>query len=188
MKCFLGLSNPHITQQTKSINSNKIITKMSKSCGSKISIFQEAIDHCRWKTVLRNNVLTQNELQEHNLHQFAGKRFDEIILRVYNMCDKIKGIGMLSIYDITSAICRYNKIIIDKIYIIGKGPKRAISLLNIKAKTQKIEGVRVRLKYVEISEILKAFYEQNYEINSQILNSNNGDDFETFICNWQKNK
>ena len=110
---------------------------MSKSCGSKISIFQEAIDHCRWKTVLRNNVLTQNELQEHNLHQFAGKRFDEIILRVYNMCDKIKGIGMLSIYDITSAICRYNKIIIDKIYIIGKGPKRAISLLNIKAKTQK---------------------------------------------------
>ena len=182
----MGLSNPHITQQTKSINCNKIITKMSKSCGSKRSIFQEAIDHCRWKSVLRNNVLTQNELQEHNLHQFAGKRFDEIILCVYNICDKVKGIGMLTIYDITSAICRYNKIIIDKIYIIGKGPKRVISLLNIKAKTQKIEGVT--LKYVEIPEILKAFYEKNYEINSQIKNSNNGDEFETYICNWQKNK
>ena len=159
---------------------------MSKLCGSKRPIFQEAEDHCRWKSVLRNNVLTQNELQEYNLHQFAGKRFDEIILCVYNICDKVKGIGMLTIYDITSAICRYNKIIIDKVYIIGKGPKRAISLLNIKAKTQKID--RVTLKYVEISEILKAFNDKNYEINSQIKNSNNSDDFETYICNWQKNK
>jgi hypothetical protein len=159
---------------------------MSRSCGSKRYIFQEAIDHCRWKSVLCNNVLTQNELQEHNLHQFASKSFDEILLWVYNICDKVEGIGMLTIYDITSAICRYNKIIIDKIYIIGKGPKRAISLLNIKAKTQKIEGVT--LKYVEIPEILNAFNEKKYEINSQIKNSNNGDDFETYICNWQKNK
>jgi hypothetical protein len=159
---------------------------MSKLCDSKRYIFQEAIDHCRWKSVLRKIVLTQNELQEHILHQFSGKRFDEILLHVYNICDKVKGIGMLTIYDITSAICRYNKIIIERIYIIGKGPKRAISLLNIKAKTQKIEGVI--LKYVEISEILKAFYKKKYEINSQIKHSNNGDDFETYICNWQKNK
>ena len=60
---------------------------MSKSCGSKRYIFQEAVDHCRWKSVLRNNVLMQNELQEQNLHQFACKRFDEIILWVYNICD-----------------------------------------------------------------------------------------------------
>ena len=159
---------------------------MLKSCGSKRYIFQEAVDHCRWKSILRNNVLTQNELQEQNLHQFAGKRFDEILLWVYNICDTVDGIGMLTIYDITSAICRYNKIIIDKIYIIGKGPKRAISLLNIDAKTQKIGCVT--LKYVEISEILEAFNKKNYEMNSQIRNSNNGDDFETYICNWQKNK
>jgi hypothetical protein len=158
---------------------------MSKSCGSKKYIFQEAINHCRWKKVLKTLVLTKTELQERNLHQFANKSFDEILLWVYNICDKIKGIGMLTIYDITSAICRYNKIIIEKIYIIGKGPKRAIMLLNIKEKKQKIEGIL--LKYVEISEILKAFNENNYEINSQIKNSNNGDDFETFICNWQKN-
>jgi hypothetical protein len=151
---------------------------MSNFCGY---IFQEAINHCRWKSVLRK-VLTQNELQEHNLHQFACKRFDEIILWVYDICDTVKGIGMLTIYDITSAICRHNKIIIDKIYIIGKGPKRAIHLLNIKAKTQKIG--RITLKYVEIPEILKAFN----EINSQIINSNNGDDFANYICNWQKNK
>jgi hypothetical protein len=157
---------------------------MSKSCGSERYIFQEALDHCRWKSVL-HNVLMQNKLQQ-ILHTFAYKRFDEIILWVYNMCDTVKGIGILTIYDITSAICRYNKIIIDKIYIIGKGPKRAISLLNIKAKTQKIG--RITLKYVEIPQILNAFNEKNYEMNLKIRNSNNGDDFETYICNWQKNK
>ena len=159
---------------------------MSRSCGSKRYIFQEAIDDCRWKKVLRNNVLVKTEFQEHNLHQFTGKSFNEILLFVYNICDKVEGIGILTIYDITSAICRYNKINIEKIYIIGKGSKRAIRLLDIKAKSQKIENIT--LNYVEIPEILKAFQEKNYEINLQIKNSNNGDDFESYICNWQKDK
>jgi hypothetical protein len=93
---------------------------------------------------------------------------------------------MLSIYDITAAICRFNKINIEKVYIIGKGPKRAIRLLNIKSKTQKIQNII--LQYVEIPEIINAFNEQKYEINLPIKNSSNGDDFESFICNWQKDK
>ena len=159
---------------------------MSNTCVSKSNIFQEAMSHCRWKSVLCNNILTQNELKENNLHKLEDKNFEEILLLVYNICYKVKGIGMLTIYDITSAICRYNKIIIDKIYIIGNGPKRTISLLNIKTKTKNIEGIV--LKYVEIPEILEAFNIKNYEIPLQIKNSNNGDDFETYICNWQKNK
>ena len=159
---------------------------MSCSRSSKRYIFQEAIDHCRWKKVLRNNVLTKTEFQEHNLHEFKSKNFNEILLFVYNICDKVEGIGMLTIYDITSAICRYNKINIEKIYIIGKGPKRAIRLLDVNAKSQKIENIT--LKYVEIPEILKAFQLKKYEINLQIKNSNNGDDFESYICNWQKDK
>jgi len=159
---------------------------MSCSRSSKRYIFQEAIDHCRWKKVLRNNVLAKTEFQEHNLQQFTSKSFNEILLFVYNICDKVEGIGMLTIYDITSAICRYNKINIDKIYIIGKGPIRAIHLLVVKAKTQKIQNIS--LKYVEIYQILEAFREKNYEINLQIIHSNNGDDFESYICNWQKDK
>jgi hypothetical protein len=157
---------------------------MSCSRSSKRYIFQEAIDHCRWKKVLRDNVLAKTEFQEHNLEQFTSKSFNEILLFVYNICDKVEGIGMLTIYDITFAICRYNKINIEKIYIIGNGAKRAIRLLDVKAKSQKIENI----KYVEIPEILKAFQEKNYEINLQIKNSNNGDDFESYICNWQKDK
>ena len=59
-------------------------------------------------------------------------------------------------------------------------------MLDVKAKSQKIENIK--LNYVEIPEILKAFQEKNYEINLQIKNSNNGDDFESYICNWQKDK
>ena len=165
-------------------NIMKIITKKSNLCGSKEYIFEEAVSHCRWKTVLRKNVLIHKELQEPNLNQFASKSFDEIILWVYNTFNHIYGIGMLVIYDLAAGICRYNGINIDKIYIIGNGPIRAIRLLNIKAKTQKIGCLT--LKYVEIPEILKVFNEKNYLMPSHIRNSNNGDDFESYICNWQK--
>lgn len=104
-------------------------------------------------------------------------------MKYYNICNKVEGIGMLTIYDITSAICRYNKINIEKVYIIGKGN---IRLLNIQTKSQKIQNIT--LKYIEIPEILQAFHEKNYEINLQIKNSKNGDDFESYICNWQKDK
>ena len=159
---------------------------MSNTCGPKAYIFQEAVDHGRWKSALCNNVLTRPELKLDNLHSFKGKNFDEILSDVYNICDKVKGIGILTMYDIVSAICRYNNINIEKIYIIGDGPKRAIRLLNLKAKTQKIEGLT--LKYVEIPEVLKAFHENGYEIIPQLKTSRNGDDFESYICNWQKTK
>lgn len=168
----------------ESTQTQKTINKMTSPHGSKKNIFQEAIDHCRWKKTLQNHVLVKSELQEHNLYQFADKNFNEIFRIVYNICDKVKGIGLLTIYDISSAICRFNKINIDKIYIIGAGPKKAIRLLDVKAKSQKID--KITLKYVEISEILEAFQKKNYKINLQIKNSNNGDDFETYICKWQK--
>lgn len=118
---------------------------MTCFCGSKRYIFQEAIDHCRWKKALLNNVLVKKEFQEHKLHKFAGKSFNEILSFVYNICDKVEGIGMLTIYDITSVICRYNKINIEKIYIIGNGPKRAIRLLDIKAKSEKNRKYNIKI-------------------------------------------
>jgi hypothetical protein len=157
------------------------------TCGiSKKYIFQEALDHCRWKTVLRNEVLAHPDLQEKKLHQFIDNSFDEILLVVHAICDNVYGIGMLSVYDITSAICRYNKINIDNVYIIGGGPKRAIQLLGIKPKVHKIQ--HITLKYVEIIEIIKACNDKSYEIPLHVKQSMNGDDFESYICNWQKDK
>jgi hypothetical protein len=159
---------------------------MANACSSKKYIFQEALDHCRWKTVLRNEVLAHPDLHEKKLHQFIDKSFDEILLVVHAICDNVKGTGMLSVYDITSAICRYNKINIDNVYIIGGGPKRAIQLLGITPKVHSIH--HISLKYVEITEIIRSFTDKTYEIPLHVKQSMNGDDFESYICNWQKDK
>jgi len=155
------------------------------SASIKINIFQEAMDHCRWKRSL-DTVLLRPELHDNILQDYSGKSFEDILLTVYNICEKVKGVGLLTIYDIAAAICRHNNIPIEKVYIIGRGPVRATRLLNIKLKTHKIE--KIALKYIEISEIIEAFDKQKYEIDSQVKQSNSGDEFETYICNWQKDK
>ena len=155
------------------------------STGIKINIFQEAMDHCRWKRQL-DTVLLRPELHDNILQDYSGKSFEEILLTVYNICEKVKGVGMLTVYDIVAAICRFNNINIERVYIIGRGPVRAVRLLNIKLKTHKIE--KIALKYIEISEIIAAFDKQKFEIDIHIKHSNSGDEFETYICNWQKDK
>jgi hypothetical protein len=146
--------------------------------------FQEVSNHCRWKTVLREEVLTRPELDERCLQQHSGKSFDTIFTMVYEICAPIKGIGMLTVYDITAAICRYNKIPIDKVYIIGNGPKRAIQLLGITPNIRRIQTVL--LQYVTISDLRKAFHAKHYSIDTQIKQCIDGDTWESYICNWQK--
>ena len=161
---------------------------MSFNYGStsiKINIFQEAMDHCRWKRQL-DTVLLRPELHDNILQDYSGKSFEEILLTVYNICEKVKGVGMLTVYDIVAAICRFNNINIERVYIIGRGPVRAVRLLNIKLKTHKIE--KIALKYIEISEIIEAFDKLKLEIDTHVKQSSSGDEFETYICNWQKDK
>ena len=88
---------------------------MSFNYGStsiKINIFQEAMDHCRWKRQL-DTVLLRPELHDNILQDYSGKSFEEILLTVYNICEKVKGVGMLTVYDIVAAICRFNNINIE---------------------------------------------------------------------------
>ena len=150
-------------------------------CNRSTNMFQEAIGHCRWKKALHS------VLPKINIAHYENKTFEEIIVDVYNICDNVKGVGMLAIYDITSAICRYYNINIDKVYIIGNGPKRAVKLLNIKIKKHKIND-KINLNFVDTMDVINAFDIFNYELNENIRNSKNGDIFETYICNWQKTK
>ena len=152
-----------------------------KSCNESTNIFQEAIDHCRWKKALHSI------LEKINIVYYENKTFEEIIFEIYNICNNVKVVGMLAIYDITSAICRYYNINIDKVYIIGNGPKRAVKLLNIKIKKHKIND-KINLNFVDTMDVINAFDIFNYELNENIRNSKNGDIFETYICNWQKTK
>ena len=65
--------------------------------------------------------------------------------------------------------------------------KRATKILKIKTKTYKIND-KIKIKFIDIQDILCAFDSNGYEINENIRNSKNGDIFETYICNWQKTK
>lgn len=150
-------------------------------CNDKTIIFQEAIDHCRWKKVLHDLI------EKINIDDYKGKRFEEIFIEIDEKIKPIRGLGTLTVYDIASAICRHFKINIDKVYIIGKGPKRAIEILNIKTKKHKIND-KIKLNYVDISDVINAFDNNNYVLDEKIRNSKNGDIVETYICNWQKSK
>lgn len=144
-------------------------------------LFEDAINHCRWKKVL------YNLLPEINVSFYKDSKFEDIIIDIHRICNPHKGIGMLTIYDITSSICNIHNITIDKVYIIGNGPKRAIKLLNIKTKIHKINN-QIRINYVEIEDIVRSFDENHLELENDIRHSKDGDIFETFICNWQKTK
>jgi hypothetical protein len=150
---------------------------MSKSV---IDICDEAIAHCRWKSILKR--VLENDI---SLESYINKGFEEIFESVYNICKEVKGIGLLSVYDIVSAICRYYSINIDFVYIIGGGPVRAAKLLNLKTKTKKIG--KILLKYVTIEDVISSFQKNDYQMNEYIKTSTNGDEFESYICNWQKN-
>lgn len=152
---------------------------LQKMCNRSTYIFQEAFDHCRWKKTL------QSVLNKINIVDYENKTFEEIISDIYNICDNVKGVGMLTVYDLTSAICRYYKMNIDKVYIIGNGPKRAVKLLNIKIKKHKIND-KINLNYVDRKDVIYAFDINKYELAENIRNTKNGDILETYICNWQK--
>jgi hypothetical protein len=143
------------------------------------SIFQEAINHCRWKKTLHNL------LKDIDISSYENKTFEEIICYIYDMCQCVKGIGLLTMYDITASICRYYNINIEKVYIIGNGPKRAVKLLNLETKTHIINN-KIKLNYVCINDIIMAFNNNCYELDESLTNVKNGDIFETYICNWQK--
>lgn len=85
-------------------------------------------------------------------------------------------------YDISAAICRKHKININKVFIIGSGPKRASKLLSLKLKTLKI-NLKIKLRYADIKDVVKALREKNIIIKELKC----GDTLETYICNWQKN-
>ena len=141
--------------------------------------FEEAESHCRWKTVLRSVLI------KINVPKYEKCSFESIICDIYSLCEGVKGIGMLSVYDITSAICKYYKINIEKVYIIGNGPKRAVKILNIPTKHHKISN-KIKIKYADIRDVIIAFDNNCYQLDEEYRTTTDGDKMETHICKWQK--
>jgi hypothetical protein len=133
-------------------------------------IFHEAISHSRKGTELKE--LLAREFKD--LHPYSGLSFYDIFQRVSTLCT----LGPLHVYDITAAICRYHHIHIDKIYIVGNGPKIAAGLLHLKTKS---DAKDKRLRYIEMADTIRALTKHNIPL----LHSTNGDDFESYLCKWQ---
>lgn len=146
---------------------------------SKNEIFTEAISHCRWKKALRPII------ERINMTDYNTKTFEQIISDISNMCSNINGLGILTVYDITAAICRYHNIQINKVYIVGNGPKRAIKLLNLKTKLHKIND-KLKIKYIDVCDVINAFDLNKYDLDQKMRDNKNGDILESYLCNWQK--
>jgi hypothetical protein len=131
-------------------------------------LFYEAYDHSRRKSTL------QDFLVPLDITIYSGKTFEEIFTAIHLLCSSIRGLGMLAVYDITAALCRYYHVVIDRVYIIGGGPKRAVKLRNLKTQTHCFNNIR--LVFVEIDVVNNVFD----------LQSSDGDALETFLCKWQK--
>ena len=138
-------------------------------------VFEEALRHSRRKTILKDII------KDISLKDYKNKTFDEIFKAMSNF-KKYGDIGPLTIYDLSSGICRYHGILIDKVYIVGKGPIRAVKLLGLKCSKNK----ELSLKYVEIKEVIEIFKKKSFILPDTLSASVNGDDLESFICKWQK--
>ena len=141
--------------------------------------FEEALSHCRWKGKLKDLI------PQINIRSFRGRSFEYIFQSIYFKCKKIKGLGLLTTYDITASICKYHSIPIDRVYIIGSGPIRAIELLGLETKKQYINKIPVN--YVEIQNVINAFENKKFDLVEEIKSTKNGDLIESFLCKWQKN-
>ena len=120
-------------------------------------------------------------IHEINLVSYQGKTFEEVLSSITKHSQKFSGIGPLSIYDISSGISRWNAIPINRVYIVGDGPKNAAKLLNLRLKRLQIDS-RV-FHYAEQKDVIEALQKRNVEISADKMD---GDSLETFLCKWQK--
>jgi len=153
-------------------NKNRCVVKTE-------NIFQEAIGHCRWKKNL------YPVLDKINISNYKNDSFNKIFNKIFNITKKVMGLGLLSTYDIVAAICRYHSIKIPIVFIIGDGPKRAIKLLGVSL-SKYIMPNGVKLNYAEIVDIKNAFKKNKYKLDKHMKYSRDGDEFESYLCNWQK--
>ena len=141
--------------------------KMESAQRYKNVLFHEARCHCRHKTIL-------NEfLNNLNLDSFKHKTFSEIFLELKNVHRRKGSIGNLTMYDIASDIVRHSGGQINKVYIVGSGPKRAVKILGIKKQLDPV----TRLHFVSCEDVVRA---------CNLEPTTDGDLLETYICQWQK--
>ena len=142
-----------------------IIAPVTNEIESPEVFFREAIHHVRWKNTLRPHL----EKIFNDLNNFSRcKTFEEVFKLIEKVFKPVYGIGKLSTYDTSAAICRHFDIPIKKVYIIGSGPREAIKKLNIRC----FYDQQLKVYYCTRNEVLSVFGDP----------SMSNDDLESNLC------
>ena len=151
--------------------------------------WNETLRHSRHKKNV--NIFINKYNPNYVKEKYSNKTFEEIYTKIYKRSNKYKGVGKLSVYDITSAICKFVKTPIKQIILAGPGPIRAIKKLDLENKT-KYTSIRLNdgtyLKCISIKYVENALKETNYKIEKPTDSVSLlfiGDHFESEICKWQ---
>ena len=150
---------------------------------SGLAPFSSAIAHSRRKTMLKELV------KDIDFAAFTQTTFGEVYAEVDTRYGSTEGIGRLTVYDIAVAVCRNNGVPIQKVYLLGNGPRRAAKKLYLTPYHTKYETVKngKRLPYIEVDEAIDALQVHGCKVD--IGNESPhfvGDAVESFLCNWQK--
>lgn len=149
-------------------------------------LFPDAYLHCRWQRPLYNLLETLRDSKSVDNIFARFKSYTSVIsifAAINNLAKDIFGIGPLTVYDITIAICRVHKITDKRIHLCGNGPIRAARQLKLPV-LHYSEGGHT-LNYITIPDALNAFDTIMHELPPSLKNSKNGDDFESYMCRWQ---
>lgn len=185
---FCLVEDEYINQDNTNINIHDCLTE------SDINImFKDALKHNR-----RFQSSVYRICQNIKLNDYKNKTIDEVIDMINNKSKYYKGIGALSIYDISMSICRYYKLKLKKIYIIvqcktgnTKGPYNAIIELGLESelKFNRIIGTREKLKLytIEFDKVLERCSSDEFKELKKYIDEQDGDKCETFLCLWYNN-
>jgi hypothetical protein len=138
------------------------------------TLFIEAINHARNKGLMRNFI---SSLDLPNLLQCT---FLETFRTIST--SKPKGIGLLGVYDIASAIARHNNEKLDKVYLVGNGPMRAAQLLDLVSNIKHHKIGDYIIPYLPVNIVTTHLKEKNIVFEEGM----DGDQLESFLCNLQK--
>jgi len=141
-------------------------------------MFQEAYNHSRCPKVVKQFVQTID------VATYQSRSFEEILSDI--ILRRIRGVGWLACYDIASAIAKHYNQPITKVYLMGDGPVRAIQLLQLWLHVQKVKLGNLMVPYIQIDTLCHRLREQNIEFNTRWQETQDGNELENWLCNWQK--
>jgi hypothetical protein len=139
--------------------------------------FRECILHSRHNKAIKE--LLKEIFEKRNTFKNINT-FEEMYLLCKKLYGSIKRVGPLCIYDITTQLCKYNNIIIDKIYLASNTTGPYVFAMKHKMKLHRCS--KLLLYYINCQDVIDIYGIDYIEKFTGKLNIFIGDQLETFCC------